>query len=141
MPTARTPTATPADQRNEVQLRGRLSGSPERRSLPSGDEVVRLRVVLVRHDGVTDAIPVQVGPAPGPGGRSRPGQAGRRMLAAAERLTTGSWVHVEGRLQRRWWEAGGARRSRLEVVATTVTPAPEADDASTFEPDATRDGG
>jgi hypothetical protein len=86
--------------------------------------VVRLRLVLARGDGVTDAIPVQVGPAPGPGRRARRGQTGRRDLTDAERLTPGSWVSVEGRLQRRWWQAGGGRRSQLEVVATALAPAP-----------------
>lgn len=113
----------PDEQHNEVRLRGRVSGDPERRRLPSGDEVVRLRVVLTRADGVADAIPVQVGPAPGPGGRARPGQTGRRHLADAERLTTGTVVNVEGRLQRRWWQAGSGRRSQLEVVATTLVSA------------------
>lgn len=114
---------TPDDQHNEVRLRGRVSAEPERRRLPSGDEVVRLRVVLTRADGVADAIPVQVGPAPGPGRRARAGQTGRRHLADAERLTRGTVVTVEGRLQRRWWQAGGGRRSQLEVVATTLVPA------------------
>lgn len=114
---------SPAVQRNEVRLQGRVSGAPERRTLPSGDEVVRLRIVLTRADGITDAIPVQVGPAPGPGRRARTGQTGRRHLAAAERLTAGTVVTVDGRLQRRWWQTGSGRRSRLEVVATTLAPA------------------
>jgi single-strand DNA-binding protein len=122
MTTARTQPQSPDDQRNEVHLRGRLSGTPERRRLPSGDEVVRLRLVLARPDGVTDAIPVQVGPAPSAGRRARPGQTGRRDLAQAERLPVGAWITVAGRLQRRWWQAGGGRRSQLEVVATALTP-------------------
>ena len=36
---------------NAVRLRGRVSGAPERRVLPSGDEVVALRVVVRRADG------------------------------------------------------------------------------------------
>lgn len=129
MTTVRTPPSSPHHQRNEVQLRGRVSGTPERRRLPSGDEVVRLRLVLARSDGVTDAIPVQVGPAPGPGRRARSGQTGRRDLAHAERLPSGVWIAVAGRLQRRWWQAGGGRRSQLEVVATALTPIdPDLDD-------------
>jgi single-strand DNA-binding protein len=122
MSAARPRPAPLGEQHNEVRLRGRLSGTPERRQLPSGDEVVRLRLVLARGDGVTDAIPVQVGPAPGPGRRARNGQTGRRALTDAERLLPGSWVSVEGRLQRRWWQAGGGRRSQLEVVATALAP-------------------
>ena len=33
---------------NEVRLRGRVSGSPETRVLPSGDELVSLRIVVPR---------------------------------------------------------------------------------------------
>lgn len=106
--------------RNLVSLTGRVSGAPERRVLPSGDEVVRLRVVVRRDEGAPDTVPVQVGPAPGPGGRVRAGLVGRRKLARAERLVAGSRVEVHGQLRRRWWEAGGARRSRLEVVAREV---------------------
>jgi single-strand DNA-binding protein len=115
--------ATPVDRgdRNEVHLRGRLSGRPERRALPSGDEVLHLRVLLRRPDGGTDVVPVQVGPAPAPG-RRRGGQVGRRALARAERLTPGTRVEVEGQLRRRWWEAGGARRSRVEVLASAIAP-------------------
>jgi single-strand DNA-binding protein len=112
-----------AVDRNEVRLTGRVSGPPERRALPSGDEVVRFRLVVRRDDGASDTVPIQVGPAPGPGGRRRPGQSGRRALAGAERLRPGSRVAVHGRLRRRWWEAGGARRSRLEVVADEVVGA------------------
>lgn len=115
---------------NAVRLRGRLSSPPERRVLPSGDEVVGLRVVVRRPDGgAVDALDVSVGPAPGAGGRARPGEVGRRQLAAAERLTVDQRIEVVGELRRRWWDAGGARRSRLEVRATAVLPVDEHDDA------------
>lgn len=114
---------------NAVRLRGRLSSPPERRVLPSGDEVVGLRVVVRRSDGgAVDALDVSVGPAPGAGGRARPGEVGRRHLAAAERLTVDQRIEVVGELRRRWWDAGGARRSRLEVRATAVLPVVEHDD-------------
>lgn len=106
---------------NAVRLRGRLSSEPARRTLPSGDEVVGLRVVVRRPDGGSvDAIDVSVGPAPGAGGRRRSGQLGRRALAAAERLAVDQRIEVVGELRRRWWDAGGARRSRIEVRATAV---------------------
>ncbi|MEX1179179.1 MAG: hypothetical protein WEB09_12030 [Nitriliruptor sp.] len=106
---------------NLVRLRGRISTAPERRVLPSGDEVVALRVVVRRPGGDTvDALDVSVGPGPAPGRRPTAGQVGRRVLAAAERLELDARVEVVGELQRRWWQAGGARRSRLEVRATEV---------------------
>ena len=114
---------------NIVRLVGRITTAPERRSLPSGDEVVSLRIVVRRPDGIVDTVPVQVGPAPGAGRRAGPGQVGRRSLSAAERLSTGTRVRVEGRLRRRWWQAGGARRSMLEVNASVIAPVSEPADA------------
>jgi single-strand DNA-binding protein len=109
---------------NVVAVRGRVgSDPPERRALPSGDEVVGLTLVVRRPDGGTDALPIRVGPAPGPGGRRRPGQRTRRELAATERLRPGDTVHIEGRLVRRWWRAGERRVSRIEVDGVPVTRA------------------
>ena len=106
---------------NAVRLRGRVSGVPERRVLPSGDEVVALRLVVRREDETTvDTIDVSVGPAPAAGTRRSAGQVGRRLLAAAERLVPDQRIEVVGQLRRRWWEAGGARRSRLEVRGATL---------------------
>ena len=105
---------------NHIVLIAKVTSPPERQALPSGDEVVSFGVSVPRDEGGVDAIPIQAGPAPGPGGRPGPGQIGRRLLADAERLQTGTWVQVEGRLRRRWWAAGGMRRSRVEVAATSV---------------------
>jgi single-strand DNA-binding protein len=108
---------------NAVRLRGRLSTVPVRRTLPSGDEVVALRLVVRRPDTSTvDTVDVSVGPAPAAGRRASVGQVGRRSLAAAERLEVDQRVEVVGELRRRWWDAGGTRRSRLEVRATAVLP-------------------
>jgi single-strand DNA-binding protein len=116
---------------NAVRLRGRLSSTPQRRALPSGDEVVNLRVVVRREDATSvDTVDVSVGPGPGAGGRARPGGVGRRQLAQAERLAVDQRVEVVGQLRRRWWDAGGARRSRLEVRATAVVPVVGEPDAS-----------
>jgi single-strand DNA-binding protein len=109
------------DDVNAVRIRGRVSTTPERRYLPSGDEVVALRVV-VRRDGAAtvDAIDVSIGPAPAAGARRADGQVGRRVLATAERLRVDERVEVVGQLRRRWWDAGGSRRSRLEVRGTSL---------------------
>ena len=115
-----------AEDRNEVRLVGRLSGRAERRPLPSGDELAELRVVVRRHGGGADTLPVQLGPAPPAGSRKGRRPVGRRDLAAALRLEPGRRVRVVGSLRRRWWQAGGARRSRVEVAATSVVPLPDA---------------
>lgn len=109
------------DDVNAVRLRGKVSGEPERRVLPSGDEIVALRLVVRRHRTTTvDVVDVSVGPGPGAGARPGPDQVGRRTLAAAARLAPGDRVEVAGQLRRRWWDAAGARRSRIEVRASAV---------------------
>jgi single-strand DNA-binding protein len=117
---------------NEVRLVGRLSGEPETRTMPSGDEVVLLRVVVRR--------PAETG------GRSA-GARAKGVLAddplvrtpprptvdtidvscwtsvtrrAGLRLTAGDAVEVEGALRRRFYRAGPTVQSRYDVVATRV---------------------
>ena len=45
-----------ADWSNEVRLRGRVSGEPGPRVLPSGDELVTFRLVVPRREGGVDTI-------------------------------------------------------------------------------------
>jgi single-strand DNA-binding protein len=111
-----------ARDRNEVRLVGRLSGSPERRTLPSGDEIVALRLVVTRPGGGSDTLPVQFGPAPATGQRRSAGQVGRRALAAVQRLADGERLEVVGAVRRRWWAGPDGRRSLVEVHAGSVRP-------------------
>jgi single-strand DNA-binding protein len=132
VPTRTHQTEPPADgaedaapDHNEVRLVGRVSGRPERRALPSGDEVVTLRVVVRRTPSGVDTLDVSLGPAPPPGARPRTGQVGRRLLSAAERFADGDRVEVVGSVRRRWWGSGGVRQSRVEVRADQLRrPAP-----------------
>lgn len=112
----------PDGDHNQVTVTGRLSRDAEVRELPSGDRLVLLRVTPRRPDGKrVDSLPVAVGPPPGRGQRRRPGQAVARDVRLAAGLTRGDRVHIEGRLERRFWDAGGQRRSRLQVAAERVT--------------------
>lgn len=96
-----------AEPTNEVRLVGRLSQDPEERVLPSGDSVWTFRVVVAR--------------------RRRPGTS-RQSVDAIEcaawssraRRSVSSWsaddvVEVTGELHRRFFRAGGAVASRVEV--------------------------
>lgn len=106
---------------NEIVVEGRLSGPPDVRELESGVRLVLLKVVARRPDGSrVDSLPVAVGPAPERGQRRTPGQASAREVNRAAKLAEGDRVRVTGFLQRRFWDAGGVRRSRLQVVAETV---------------------
>jgi single-strand DNA-binding protein len=92
---------------NEVRLVGRISQTPEERVLPSGDSVWTFRVVV---------------PRTGRTGRSRQGVDALECAAwsGRARRSVSSWaaddvVEVTGALHRRFFRAGGAVASRVEV--------------------------
>jgi single-strand DNA-binding protein len=103
------------DQReavNEVRIRGRLAADPRLRELPSGDSVVNLRVVVER---------------PVPTGKEKPRQRvdslecaiwSGRLKTQVQRWSAGDVVDVTGALRRRFFRAGGATASRVEVELT-----------------------
>src|SRR3954469_12842925 len=94
---------------NEVRLQGRLAADPQLRELPSGDTVWNLRVVVDR---------------PVPPGGQRPRQRvdslectvwGGRLKAQVSSWRSGDVVDVSGAMRRRFFRAGGATASRVEV--------------------------
>ena len=107
------PGAQPESQTcNEVTLVGRVSAAPERRDLPSGDQLVTLRVVVDRppQKGATkravDVIDVACWT--------------KRTQRSATGLEPDDGVRVEGALRRRFFAAGGGRASRYEVEASRL---------------------
>jgi single-strand DNA-binding protein len=98
-----------ADRANQVRLRGRVSTPPQRRVLPSGTEIVTLRLSVAREPSpmatgsrqTTDWFDCSVW-----GGRLRRTVAGWRE---------GDLVQVEGALRRRFYRAGGGTATRVEV--------------------------
>lgn len=92
---------------NLAVLRGHLSRAPEEVALASGDLLVRYEVTVPRADERADTVPV-VAVSPPPHARG---------------LEPGTEVVVVGRTRRRFWSAGGATRSQVEVLATDVVPA------------------
>jgi single-strand DNA-binding protein len=98
--------STAAEAVNEVRLVGRISQAPEERVLPSGDAVWTFRVVVARAEGgptrqSVDALDCAVW-----SGRVR-----RSVATWAE----GDVVEVSGAMRRRFFRAGGATASRVEV--------------------------
>src|SRR3954453_8525974 len=98
---------------NQVRLRGRLAAAPRLRKLPSGDTVWNLRVVVER--------------PPVPVGKDRPRQRvdslecavwSGRLKKQGEKGEPGHVVDVTGSLRRRFFRAGGATASRVEVELT-----------------------
>jgi len=97
---------------NEVRLLGRLAADPQLRELPSGDSLWNLRVVVER--------PLLAG---GEKPRQRVDSLEcavwtGRLKKQVERWSAGDVVDVTGALRRRFFRAGGATASRVEVELT-----------------------
>ncbi|USQ77931.1 single-stranded DNA-binding protein [Ornithinimicrobium cryptoxanthini] len=110
------------ETRNTVHLVGRVSWGPESRVMPSGDEVVQLRVVVPRPRARSRSAPTGEPP-----GKARTQVDAievacwsARTRAAAKRLTVDDMVEVEGGLHRRFFATGAGRASRYEVEARAL---------------------
>jgi hypothetical protein len=86
---------------------GHLSRVPEEVTLASGDVLVRYEVTVPNDEARADTVPVVAVSPP----------------AHARGLDAGTDVVVVGRTRRRFWSAGGATRSQVEVLAEQVVPA------------------
>lgn len=123
----------PSGSCNEVRLVGRVSGVPEERTLPSGDQVVTFRLVVRRPPRrTTSSRGTARGAAKAVGASTTVEHQGptvdtidvacwtSRPRRAALRLRDGDTAEVSGSLHRRFYRAGGAPASRYEVSADTV---------------------
>jgi len=96
---------------NDVRLVGRLTGTPALVALPSGDELVTFRISVPRsaRAGTTqrvDSVPCTAWTS--------------RLRRSILTWRTGDLVEVSGAVRCRFYQAGGATRSRVEVEATTA---------------------
>lgn len=98
---------------NLVVLSGRLAVDPEVRQFESGSMMVRLLVTTRVESPRTrvDVIPVTYWPE----------LADDPIVSELASATRGSRVWVCGAVQRRFWESPDGRRSRVEVVAESVS--------------------
>ena len=103
---------------NDVRLVGRLTGEPAMVELPSGDALVTFRISV---------------PRSAPSGSPKPGKGtGQRVdsvpcTAWSPRLRRsvltwrpGDLVEITGAVRCRFFQAGGATRSRVEVEASAA---------------------
>lgn len=95
---------------NDVWLVGRLSADPTTTELPSGDVLVTMRISVPRQPGRTTATPA----------RQRSDSVPCTVWAARVRRSVSTWragdlVEVSGSIRCRFYQAGGATRSRVEV--------------------------
>jgi single-strand DNA-binding protein len=93
---------------NEVLLRGRISGSPSEKELPSGDRVVEFRIVVRRNDrdGV-DTLDIAAWNA--------------KTRRTALSLKAEQWVEISGAIRRRFWRSTTGLSSRWQVEASAIT--------------------
>ena len=97
---------------NRVVLRGRVSGAPDQRELPSGALVVGVRVAVPR-DGAATAMTK--------GSKQTVDWVECAAWSGLSRRTVARWevgdlVEVEGALRRRFPRGGGLSRIEVEVL-------------------------
>ena len=93
---------------NEVLLRGRVSGEPIEKELPSGDRVVEFRIVVPRvsRDGV-DTLDIAAWTS--------------KMRRTGLTLKTEQWVEITGAIRRRFWQAPNGLASRWQIEASAIS--------------------
>ena len=109
---------------NSINITGRLTSDPELRSLPSGENVCKLRLAVE-------------GPAPGrETGYVNVACFGAGGQAAARVLNKGWLVAVTGRLEYHEWETDeGSKRHDYEVVGNVeFLTAPRSSGSESSEP-------
>jgi single-strand DNA-binding protein len=99
---------------NEVRLVGRLGADPEERLLPSGDTLWTFRVNVGRPPGR------RAGQSGGPGATQRSDSLDCAVWSGRPRRTVATWskgdlVEVSGSVRKRFFQAGGATSSRVEI--------------------------
>lgn len=104
---------------NDVRLVGRLTAEPVVVELPSGDTLVTFRVSVQR--GAAPANPAAGGRTSGQRVDSVPCTAWtQRLRRSIVAWRPGDLVEVSGSVRCRFYQAGGATRSRVEVEATAA---------------------
>ena len=112
---------------NKVILVGNLGRDPESRSLPSGQPVVNFSLATSRRYKDRD------------GNRKDETEwhnivvFGKQAEIAAQYLTKGKQIYLEGRIQTRSWEDESGKHFRTEVIAETwqaLTRAPGTSEAA-----------
>lgn len=106
---------------NLAVIAGTLSAPPEIRTFESGATLARYLVTVRSTEPRrrTDVIPVVLWEPP--------------LQGPLEELERGDRIWAVCQVQRRFWDAGESRRSRLEIVAHHVEPLPVAIEADAAE--------
>lgn len=101
---------------NRVELRGRLSGEPEFRDLPSGDVLATFRLTVARPPGERARVDCIDCASVKP-----------RVHRSLRRFADGDVLQATGRLHRRFWRTPAGPASRYTVDVETVRLVSRAD--------------
>jgi len=99
------------DHVNQARLLGRVSGEPEIRTLPSGDQVVEFRLVVDRDPGAAGPRKVDTLDCAAWSARTR---------RAASSWRDGDLVEVEGAIRRRFFGTAVGRASRVSIEVSAA---------------------
>ena len=98
---------------SRVILAGNLTRDPETRFAPSGTAVTTFSLAVKRWSKANNEFKQEVS-------YFDIVTFGKTGEKCAERLSKGSGVLLEGRIQQRRWESEGVKRSKVEIVADNV---------------------
>jgi single-strand DNA-binding protein len=103
---------------NRVILMGNLTRDPELRYNPNGTAVANFGVAVNRKYKQGDELKEEVG-------FFDIVVFGKQAENCGQYLSKGNSVLVDGRLQQRRWESEGQKKSKVEVVAESITFMPK----------------
>ena len=126
---------------NRAELVGRVSSLPVERELPSGDRIVEFRIVIDRFPDNSSfsrankkiqaistrskSEPVRKKPSPQPVKRREIDTLdiavwGSQLRKKTLKFKVDDWVHIEGAVRRRFWQAPHGLASRWQVEALDI---------------------
>lgn len=91
---------------NLVDLIGEVSEVPTEVTLPSGEEIIEIRLVVSPTGSSKSSLDVTV--------------RDRSLMRRARGLKAGNTIAVQGELRRRFWRSGGSISTRLDIEADSL---------------------
>jgi single-strand DNA-binding protein len=119
---------SPREYLNEVLLQGRISSLLTEKSLPSGDVVLEMRIVVERPRRKQSAKSVAGGEEPGVDSKRARREVDSIDLAMwspksqrqARKLAVGDWVQCKGAIRRRFWRSANGLASRWQIEVADI---------------------
>ncbi len=91
---------------NLVDLIGEVSDLPTEITLPSGEEIIEIRLSVAPTGSVKSSLDITV--------------REKSLMRRARSLKVGNTIAVQGELHRRFWRSGGSVSTRLDIEADSL---------------------